>query len=141
MQHGVGLAQFDDASAIHDGDPVCQVFDHAEIVRNEQVGDAKFVLKLAQQVQNLSLDGNVERRRGFVADQHFGFNRQRPGNRNALALAAGKFVRIARERVDRQPHPLDQLRRVRRARFLAHATAQRGQTFVQDVAHPHAGIQ
>ncbi|MNT66135.1 hypothetical protein D3C72_2041740 [compost metagenome] len=62
--------------------------DHAQVMRNEQVGQALFRLQIGQQVQDLSLDRHVQRRHGFVRDDKARFQRQCTGNRDALALSA-----------------------------------------------------
>ena len=48
--------------------------------------------------EHLRLYRHVQRRHRFVGDQHFGLDRQRARDADALALAAGEFVRIAVER-------------------------------------------
>ncbi len=67
---------------------------HCEVVTDEQIGEPELFLQPAHQLENLSLDGNVESGGGFVADDEFGLARKRAGNRDALALATGKFVGI-----------------------------------------------
>ena len=53
----------DDAAEIHHGDAVGDVLHHGEIVRDEDVGEAEPVLQVAQQVEDLRADRDVERRR------------------------------------------------------------------------------
>ena len=48
-----------------------------------------------EQVQDLALDRDVERRHGLVADDEVRVERQRAGDADALALAAGELVRVA----------------------------------------------
>ena len=52
-------------------------------------------LQVRQQVEDLGLDRDVQRRCGLVANQQFGFDREGAGDGDALALAAGELVRIA----------------------------------------------
>jgi len=47
----------------------------------------------------LGLHRNIERRNGFVADDEFWLDRDRTGDADALALAAGKFVRVAAQMI------------------------------------------
>ena len=47
-----------------------------------------------QQVDHLGLDRHVERRHRLVADDDLRPQRQRPGDADALALAAGELVRV-----------------------------------------------
>ncbi|MNY20546.1 hypothetical protein D3C86_1540320 [compost metagenome] len=52
-------------------------------------------LKLTEQGDHLFLHGAVQRRGRLVQQNQRGFQHQCPGNRDALALAAGKLVRVA----------------------------------------------
>ena len=89
-----GRRELDDAAEIHDADAIGDVVDDGEIVRDEQVGEAHALLQVAHQVQHLRLHRHVERRGRLVADQEFRMRGQRAGDGDALALAAGKLVRI-----------------------------------------------
>ena len=62
---------------------------------NKQIRDPQFALQIHQQINNLRADGDVQRRYRLVGDDHFRIQRQRPGNADALPLAAGKLVRVA----------------------------------------------
>jgi hypothetical protein len=73
---------------------VGDVLDHSQIVRDEDVGQPKPVLQLAQEVEDLRADRDVQRRDRLIADDQFWFDRERAGDGDALALAAGEFVRI-----------------------------------------------
>ena len=53
------------------------------------------LLQVAQQIDDLGLDGDVERRGRFVEHDEFGLEHHGAGDGDALALAAGEFVRIA----------------------------------------------
>ena len=50
-----------------------------------------------KQLQDLRLHRDVERRGRLVGDQQIGLVGERHGDHHALALAAGKLVRIAAE--------------------------------------------
>src|SRR5262249_2748424 len=52
---------------------------------------------------------DVERRHRLVGDDHLGLAGQRPGDADALALAARELVRIARLELRRQPDLLEEL--------------------------------
>ncbi len=53
----------------------------------------KRCLQLLQQLQDLRLDGDVERGGGLVGDQQVGLVGERHGDHHPLALAAGELVR------------------------------------------------
>ena len=58
---------------------------------------AELALQLLQQLQDLRLDGDVERRGRLVGDQEVRLVGQRHGDHHPLALAAGKLVGIGAE--------------------------------------------
>ncbi len=68
---------------------------HAEIVRDEEIGDIEIALQIGEQIEDLRLHRNVKRRHRLVGDQQLRIEHQRARNRDALALPAGKHVRIA----------------------------------------------
>ena len=87
------------------------MLDHREVVRDEQVGQAELALQVAQQVDDLRLHRDVERRHRLVADDQARVERERAGDADALALPAGKLVRIAVERLRPQADLAEQLGR------------------------------
>jgi len=80
------------------------VFDDAEIVGDEQVGQLEFPLQAPQQVQDLGLDGDIQRRDGLVGDDQLRPQGQRPGNPDPLPLAAAELVGVAAHLLPREPH-------------------------------------
>ena len=84
----LGIRGLDNDAEIHHCDAVGDVFYDGKIVRDENVGEPKPVLQVAQQVQDLRADRHIQRRHRLVADDEFRFDRECAGNRDALALAA-----------------------------------------------------
>jgi hypothetical protein len=78
-------------------------------VRDEQVRQAELVLKLFEEVDDLSLDRDVERRDGLVADDELWVQRQCASEADPLALAAGELVWVPIDCVARQAHDLEEL--------------------------------
>ena len=78
---------------------------------DEEIGQAELLLQVLQQVDHLRLDRDVERRDRLVADDQLGLDRERAGDADALALAAGEFVREAAHVVGLQADRLEQLAR------------------------------
>ena len=66
-------------------------------MRDEEIGKAEVALELFEQVYDLRADADVERGDRFVTDNEFGTQDQGAGDADALALASGKFMRIAAE--------------------------------------------
>ena len=87
----------DHPAGIHDEHMVGQRGHHGEVVGDEDHRAAELLLQVAQQLQDLRLNGDVERRRRLVGDQQVGLTRDRGGNQHALAHAAGKLMRIVVE--------------------------------------------
>jgi hypothetical protein len=80
---------------VHDGDPVGEVAHHADVVGDEEEGQAELVPQLGEQIEDLRADGDVERRDRLVGDDQLRTQRQGTGDPDALPLAAGELVRVA----------------------------------------------
>jgi hypothetical protein len=105
----VPVGDFDDLAQVHDCDPVADVPDHGQVVRDHHVGQAQLVLQVLEQVDDLGLDRHVERGHRLVGDDQLGPQRQRAGDPDALPLAAGEFVRVAVVVLGVEPDQLEQL--------------------------------
>ena len=116
VEHALGRRQLDEPAAVHHGDPIADLPDQAQVVRDEEVGQAEPLLQIEQQVDHLRLDRDVERRDGLVGDDERRLERERAREPDALPLAAAELVRILR---GRRPG------RARRARRAARTRARR----------------
>jgi len=86
----------DDFAGIHHGDAVSDLGDDGEVVRDEDethAGTLRF--ECGEQIENLRLDGHVERGRRLVGDEQPRPVRHRRRDHRALPLAAGKLMRKA----------------------------------------------
>lgn len=92
-----GGAGFDDAAEVHDGYSVGDVPGEAQVVGDDQGGQAEVVAKAEDQGEDLAADRGVQGGDGFVGDQDLGVEGERTGDDDALALTAGEFVGIAME--------------------------------------------
>jgi hypothetical protein len=90
---------FDDSAGLHDGDARGQLRDDGQAMRNQQIGEGEVALQILQQLENLCADGNVKRGNRFIGNHQAWAEHKRTRDADALALAAGKFVRVASERV------------------------------------------
>ena len=81
----LAVADLDDAAEVHDRDPVGDLADHREVVRDEDVGQVEVRLQVAQQVQHLRLDRDVERRDRLVADDQLGLRARARARRRCAA--------------------------------------------------------
>ena len=88
-----GQALLDDLALVHDVDAVGHLAHDAEVVRDPQHGHVHLVLQALQQLEDLRLDGDVERGGRLVGDQQVGLVGERHGDHDALALAARELMR------------------------------------------------
>src|SRR5947209_20323183 len=97
------VGDFNDLAEIHDRDAPADMLDDGYIVGNEQIGKPELLLQIAEQVDDLRLNRDVERRNRLVADDEPGIERQRAGDADALALSTREFVRETVERLGPEP--------------------------------------
>ena len=91
----VGGARFDDAAVLHDHDAVGEVFHHAKVVGDEEVGEMVVAFEVVEQVEHLGLHRHVEGGYRLVANHQFGVEDEGACDADALPLAAAEFVRVA----------------------------------------------
>src|SRR5437763_17186384 len=84
--------RLDDLSEVHDGDPIAQVFHDGEVVGDEQIREIELLLQVLEQVQNLRLNRDIERRDWLVGDDETGAKRERARDSDSLPLTAREFV-------------------------------------------------
>ena len=82
-----------DLPAVHDDHAVRDLGHDAQVMGDEKDGHVELVAELVDEVEDLRLDGDVERRGGLVGDQELGVARERHGDHDALPHAAGHLVR------------------------------------------------
>src|SRR5262249_32809619 len=80
---------------IHHRDEVAHVLHDGKIMRDEDHRQAVARLQLVEEVDDLRLHRDIKSGDGLVADDELRFHRDRPSDRDALALATGELVRMA----------------------------------------------
>ena len=60
-EQAVGRRHFHHATGAHHHDPVGDVIHHREIMRDEDIGEAKLLLQVLEEVEDLRLDRDIER--------------------------------------------------------------------------------
>ena len=110
----------------HDQHRLGHLAHDAEVVGDQQQRHAEARLELLQQLQDLRLDGDVERGGGLVGDEDVGLVGERHGDHDALALAAGELMWIGVEAPFRiaQPDQAQQLHHPRPRRRRRHVLVQ-----------------
>jgi hypothetical protein len=91
----IAVGEFHHLAEVHHRHTVRDMLDHAQVVRDEQIGETEFLLQVFQNIQHLRLDGHIQRRDRLIANNKLGTQRQRARNTDTLTLTAGKFMRIA----------------------------------------------
>ena len=89
-----GRARLDDPPGVHHEHPVGDVGHDAEVVGDQDQRHAAALALALEQVEDLRLDRDVQRRRRLVGDQHVGVGGERDRDRDPLAQAAAQLVGI-----------------------------------------------
>src|SRR5260221_11605902 len=87
-------ALLDDAAEVNHRDLVAQIFHHREVVADQDGAPSELVPQILQEIEYLLLYRDVERADRLVGDDQLRLRNQGPRDRDALAVAAGEFVRI-----------------------------------------------
>src|SRR6185295_7831916 len=103
-----------DAARVHHRHFVRRLCHDAEVVSDEDDSGPAFVLERADQIEDLSLDGDVECGRGLVRDQDLRIEHERDRDHDALAHPARELVGVAVQPIGRARDP-DFLERLERA--------------------------
>ena len=94
------------------------MLDQPQIVRDEQIGQLELLLQIHQQVDDLRLHRDVERRDRLVEHQERRIEGQRAGQADSLALTAAEFVRISLEMRGIEADEAEQFRDARSRRAV-----------------------
>ena len=76
---------------------------------DEDVGEAELLLEVVEQVDDLGLDRDVERRDRLVGDDQLRLQREGAGDPDPLPLPAGELVRVAVVVLGAEADALEQL--------------------------------
>src|ERR1035437_147038 len=92
-----GRSILDNLAGIRDGNGLCHFGDDCKVMGDNENGHTQFLLQSAHQVEDLRLDGDIKRRRGFIRDQELRVRGQCHGNHDPLAHATAHFMRVLAE--------------------------------------------
>ena len=95
----LGRAGLDDLAGGHHADPLGHLAHDRQVVGDQQQRHAEAVAQILEKLEDLRLDGHVERGRRLVGDQDVGFVGDRHRDHDPLALAARELVRVGVEPV------------------------------------------
>ena len=140
VDHLLGGADLDDATEVHHADPIAHTGDHPQIVGDEEIGDVPLALEAGQEVQDVGLDRDIERRNDFIAQQQLGIDRQGPSDIDPLPLASrelvGSSVRHRRRQPDGPERGVDRFGQV-----SSFTPAQDPYRLLDALAYGHPGIE
>jgi len=81
-------------AGVHHHHLVAQLRHHTKVVSDEDDGHARLGLQLFHQLQDLGLDGHIQRRGRLVTDEQVRLARERHGNHHPLAHTTRQIVRV-----------------------------------------------
>ena len=142
VEHGVDLADLDDPPEVHHRHPVGDVPHHRQVVGDEQVADSpSSVLSRSSRLSTPAWIDTSRADTGSSSTISRGFERERPGDADALALAAGELAREAGQvQLRVEPDDLEQLAHARVAPLVRdHAVG--AQRLGEDVGDRQARVQ
>ena len=90
----VGPRALHDPACIHDHDPIAKAGDNAKIMADQYHRHPQLTLHLLNQLQNLRLNGHVQRRGRFVGNKKVRLGDEGHCDHDPLPHASGEFVRV-----------------------------------------------
>ena len=67
----------------------------AQVMGDKQIGQSELFLKILEHIDDLRLNGDIERGDRLIADDELGIDRKRSRDTDSLALTTGELMRIA----------------------------------------------
>src|SRR5688572_15117185 len=141
IEQRIAVGDLDDAAEIHHRYPLADVPDDAEVVPDEEIGEAELVAQLLEQPDDLRLDRDVEGGDRLVAHDEVRPEGKRARDADALALAAAHLMRIAVYRTRRKPADRQQFAHLPQARGAVGFDAVHQQGLADDLLHGHPRIE
>lgn len=137
VAEGDGFPCLHDGALLHDQDAVAEVANQRHGMGDEQIREAVGALEVAEQVDDLCADGDIERADRLVENEEFRFEGEGAGDVDALTLASGEFVRKARKGGIVEADLGEQIAEARAVtRFVVD-----GEGLGEDLADGHAGVE
>ena len=86
--------ELDGTAGVHNHNLIGHIGDDAQVMGNHNNGVAVLLLHLLHELDNLSLNGNIQSRRGLVGNQDIGIAGKSHSDHDTLTHTAGELVRI-----------------------------------------------
>jgi hypothetical protein len=98
MQRGVvklsRRCHFHDSAEVQHRDAIAQPGDQPQVMRDQKDGHTIPLAEIEQKIHDLSLDGDIQCRCGFIRDQKLRPARKGHGDHHPLAQATTQLVRV-----------------------------------------------
>ena len=82
------------AACIHNYHIIRHFCHHSQVMGDQHNRSIDLILQIPKQVQDLGLDGNIQRSRRLIRNHQLGITSQRHGNYHTLTHSAGKLMGI-----------------------------------------------
>jgi hypothetical protein len=119
---------------------IAQIANDCQVVTDENSCETEFLFGFTEQIEDLCLHGNVQRRSRLIGENKGWFQDNCPSDGHPLALAAAQLVGIASNEFSREPHLFQSLHHFRFA-FLPVAKSMHFQRGRQDRANLLPGVE
>ena len=136
----IGTGHLHHLAEVHNADAVGEVLNDGQVVGDEEDGQAEFLPQLVQQVDNLGLNGHVQRGHGLVGNDQLRVHDDAAGYADPLPLAAGELVGIPGSVLRHQAHQLQHLIDLLGDDFVV-PLALNDQALGDDLLDGHTGVQ
>ena len=136
-----GIRCLHQLAQVHHRDLIGEELHHRQVMGDKEIGQVELRLQILQQVQDLGLDGHVQRGHRLVADDELGLQGQRPGDAHPLAAAAVQLVGIGVEQPGGEAHHVHQPGNLLIQLRTALGLCVNPQRFPDDLPNGHPGVQ
>jgi hypothetical protein len=93
LEYGIARPELDDFAEVHNRDTCSELTHNCEIVSDEEESEVKLVLDVLEEVDDLSLNRDVERAHWLICDNEFGRWCERSRNAYPLTLSSRECMR------------------------------------------------
>ena len=93
-QNLLAVSFFDDKAAVHNKEAVAQMLNDSEVMGDEKVGEAVFLLEIMQKINDLRLYTDIKSTDRFVENQHAWFYGESSRDTNSLPLSAAELMGV-----------------------------------------------
>jgi hypothetical protein len=88
---------------MQDKDSMANIFNDVQIMADEEHAHFQAALQVQQEIQDLCLQGDIQRGGRFIADEEFRIRADRPRDSQPLSLSAAELVGPAADDVGVEP--------------------------------------